>query len=216
MSAINIPVIRFFDVLLMAAEAEVEVGNSEKAREYVNRVRRRTANPEGWVNHDLNRAYAFDIVENESDLTSSVNASAGDWVVVEEDNTTHVFLGGDASNLDNWNWYEEPNYNIEEYSASEWNSIGPIEAILFERKIELANEGHRFFDLVRWGIAEEVLNDFFEYAEFASSATPPITGNIRVGGQFTPGENEYYPIPQRQIDLSTVDGVPVLKQNPGY
>ncbi|MDZ7720799.1 MAG: RagB/SusD family nutrient uptake outer membrane protein [Balneolaceae bacterium] len=70
MSAINIPVIRFSDVLLMAAEAEVEVGNSEKARDYVNRVRRRAANSEGWVDNDLNRAYAFDIVETESDLTN--------------------------------------------------------------------------------------------------------------------------------------------------
>lgn len=42
-------VIRFADVLLWAAEVEVEIGSLQKAEEYVNRVRARAANPEGWV-----------------------------------------------------------------------------------------------------------------------------------------------------------------------
>ncbi len=44
-TAKNYNIIRFADVLLMAAEAEVEVGSLEKARIYVNRVRARAANP---------------------------------------------------------------------------------------------------------------------------------------------------------------------------
>jgi len=48
-TAINYNVIRFADVLLMAAEAEYEVGSPEKAREYVNYVRTRAANPAGFV-----------------------------------------------------------------------------------------------------------------------------------------------------------------------
>ena len=48
-SAYNVSIIRFADVLLMAAEAEVELGNLEKAREYVNLVRTRAANPAGFV-----------------------------------------------------------------------------------------------------------------------------------------------------------------------
>jgi hypothetical protein len=48
-TAINFTIIRFADVLLMAAEAEVEVGSLEKAREYVNMIRRRAANPEAFV-----------------------------------------------------------------------------------------------------------------------------------------------------------------------
>lgn len=48
-TAINYTIIRFADVLLMAAEAEIEVGSPEKAREYVNHVRTRAANPAGFV-----------------------------------------------------------------------------------------------------------------------------------------------------------------------
>lgn len=48
-TAINYTIIRFADVLLMAAEAEIEVGDPEKAREYVNYVRARAANPAGFV-----------------------------------------------------------------------------------------------------------------------------------------------------------------------
>jgi len=48
-TAINYTIIRFADVLLMAAEAEIEVGSPEKARAYVNFVRARAANPAGFV-----------------------------------------------------------------------------------------------------------------------------------------------------------------------
>ena len=48
-TAINYNIIRFADVLLMAAEAEYEVGTPEKAREYVNYIRTRAANPAGFV-----------------------------------------------------------------------------------------------------------------------------------------------------------------------
>ncbi len=48
-TAINFTILRFADVLLMAAEAEIEVGSLEKAREYVNLVRKRAANSAGFV-----------------------------------------------------------------------------------------------------------------------------------------------------------------------
>jgi hypothetical protein len=48
-TAINYTIIRFADVLLMAAEAEIEAGSPAKAREYVNHVRLRAANPAGFV-----------------------------------------------------------------------------------------------------------------------------------------------------------------------
>ncbi len=48
----NVKLIRYADVLLMAAECEVELNNLEKARELVNLVRARAANPAGWVKLD--------------------------------------------------------------------------------------------------------------------------------------------------------------------
>lgn len=65
-----------------------------------------------------------------------------------------------------------------------------LEDILLERRLELAMEGDRFFDLVRTGQAAAVL---------ASKG-------------FTPGKNEVFAIPQQQIELS--EGK--LTQNPGY
>ncbi len=61
-------------------------------------------------------------------------------------------------------------------------------AIVRERQVELAFEGFRFIDLVRWGLADE------ELAEFG----------------FTPGKHELLPIPI--IDVRTYG----LEQNPGY
>lgn len=62
-----------------------------------------------------------------------------------------------------------------------------IEAVRHERQVELGFEMHRFFDLVRWGIAKEKLPDF------------------------QVGKHEVFPIPQTEIDLN-----PALEQNAGY
>lgn len=66
------------------------------------------------------------------------------------------------------------------------------DAIRHERRVELGMEHERFFDLVRWGIAAQVLQDH--------------------GKAFVAGKHELLPIPQTQIDLSKN----VLKQNPNY
>ncbi|GAB4029425.1 RagB/SusD family nutrient uptake outer membrane protein [Spirosoma jeollabukense] len=170
-TAINYNVIRYADVLLMAAEVEAQLGNLEQAQTYVNQVRARAANPVNFVYRYAN----------------------------------------DAAPLSGYSTTPAANYKIAVYPAGKFASLGKtgaLNAIYFERKLELATEGHRFFDLVRWGIAEPTLNNYFAYEG-------TITTDIR-GGRFVAGKNDYYPIPQRQIDLSTSSGKSSLTQNPGY
>lgn len=210
-TAVNYNIIRFADVLLMAAEAEIELGNLNAARQYVNQIRERAANS-NWVNNDLNREFAADIVESESEMLN-LDVRAGDWVVREDRNSTFVLLKGDPSNIDNWNEYKNSaeNYNVEPYPAGHSSFQSPTsarDAVHFERKLELANEGHRFFDLVRWEEAEEKLNAYYDFEGTFFS-------DVR-GAVFVPPRDRYYPIPQRQIDLSVRDGKPLLQQNPGY
>jgi starch-binding outer membrane protein, SusD/RagB family len=69
-------------------------------------------------------------------------------------------------------------------------------ALKMERKLELGMEGHRYFDLNRWGNTVEELNRILVYEK----GTPwglNMYGNAVVGS-----EDITYPIPQRQIDLS--------------
>jgi hypothetical protein len=153
-TANNYQLIRYADVLLMAAEAEAEVGSLAKATEYVNRVRTRASNPAGFVS------------------LSPANYQIG---------TYPTFASQDAART----------------------------AIRFERKLELSTEGHRFFDLTRWGIGAAELNPYAAH-ELASGY------GTMAGVSYTTGKSEYLPIPQQQIDLSEVGGASVLTQNPGY
>ncbi|PKA99715.1 putative outer membrane starch-binding protein [Flavobacteriaceae bacterium MAR_2009_75] len=72
-------------------------------------------------------------------------------------------------------------------------------AVRHEMRLEFALEGMRFFDLVRWGVAENTLNTYLE-SELNDDKLPWLKGS-----SFTAGKNEYWPIPQVQLDLQ--DGV---------
>jgi len=76
--------------------------------------------------------------------------------------------------------------------------------VRLERRLELALEGHRFFDLVRWGIADTYIN------KYLTEEVERLPANL-TGVAFTKNKNEYFPIPQTEIDLN-----PKLKQNIGY
>lgn len=143
---------RYADLLLMAAECEVEVGSLEKAREYVNLVRDRAAK------------------------------------------STFVQDGANPA----------ANYKISTYTAAWADKAIAREAVRRERYIELGMEGLRFFDLVRWGIADVVRTAFIikEGAKRTSLA----------GSRFTKGKDEYLPIPEVVINQSGGN----LKQNAGY
>jgi len=154
-TANNINLMRYADILLWAAECEVEVGVVDKAREYVNLVRQRAADPSTWVK------------------------TAG---------------GANAAN-----------YKIGLYTATWTDQALARKAVHFERTLELGMEGVRFFDMVRWNVADVEINAYF--------AKEKSLRSYMKNAVFTKGKNEYYPIPQDEIDRV---GGGLLKQNPGY
>lgn len=78
-------------------------------------------------------------------------------------------------------------------------------ALRTERRLEFALEGERFFDLVRWGVASDVLNNYFIQEKTFRSHLQ--------NAKFIKGVHEYGPIPQAVMDLAK-EGV--MDQNPGY
>lgn len=154
-ATMNYTIIRFADVLLMAAEAKIETGKLEAARALVNQVRARAADPSTWVKN-----------------TDGSNAA---------------------------------NYVIGLYNTPWTDKAAATTALRFERKLELHQEGHRFFDLVRWGTAATELNAYLQ-----NEAKILVT---KFGGASFKAGKEYLPIPQTQIDIQGKD---ILTQNPSY
>ena len=170
-NANNVNLIRYADVLLWAAEADVEIGNLDKAEEYVNMIRNRAANPNSWV-------YSY----------------------VDPNDPSKGFSNTTAAN-----------YFIKPYPDGYFQSHGQAfarKAVYYERMLELAMEGHRFFDLVRWGIADTEINAYIKKEK-----------NLRLylNSVIFKTCNNYFAIPQSQIDLSAgADGIPLMKQNSCY
>ena len=151
----NTDQIRFGDLLLMKAEALVELNQLGEALTIINKIRERAGN-----------------AASASRLVFSDGAPTGKWKV-----GLYASLGSqeNARNILRW-----------------------------ERRLELAFESKRFFDLVRWGIAEKTLNTYFDiekqYRDYLKDA------------HFTAGRDEYLAIPQTQIIISQG----LYQQNPGY
>ncbi|RTL59475.1 MAG: RagB/SusD family nutrient uptake outer membrane protein [Sphingobacteriales bacterium] len=97
------------------------------------------------------------------------------------------------------------NYKIGNYSTFP-DQATARKAVRYERLLELGMEGHRFFDLVRWGIAATEINRYLS----KEKVTIPIS--YLATATFTANKNEYFPIPQTEIDKSNKKMV----QNPGY
>jgi starch-binding outer membrane protein, SusD/RagB family len=85
-----------------------------------------------------------------------------------------------------------------------WTNDFAWKAYIWESRLETAGEGRRMLDLVRWGIAEEVMNAHFEKEKTRLEWTK--------AGFFTKGRDEFLPIPQPEIVWSKGK----LTQNPGY
>jgi starch-binding outer membrane protein, SusD/RagB family len=150
-------IIRYADVLLMKAEALIQMGQETAALPYINMVRQR-----------------------------AMNSTA---LLVKADGTP------------------TSNYHMDIYKPGvncTWTNAYAMQALMFERRLEFAMEGYRFFDLVRWGIAADYLNTYFAVE---TTRTPHLAG-----ATFTKNRDEYLPISQNQINFSKG----LYKQNPGW
>ncbi len=96
------------------------------------------------------------------------------------------------------------NYKIGLYPAAGFTQSYAREALRYERRMEFAMEGFRFFDLTRWGIAATTLNTYF--------AKEKTLRQYLSTANFTAGRDEYLPIPLTQINLSRG----LYKQNNGW
>jgi len=189
-SAMNYNMIRFSDVLLMAAECEIEStgGSQARAETLVNQVRNRMlAHPENWVKGRLTG-----------------------------------YTGGDATKPIVDNTQNAANYQIGLYTGqiSGGSKEFARQAVAYERRIELAMEGQRFFDLQRMdgifggpeptGYMATVLNK----AIHTNTSYPQayFSNGVMKNATFTAGRNEIYPIPTGQINVEHG----ALKQNPNY
>jgi hypothetical protein len=156
LSGVNYHIMRFADVLIMAAEAAVEKSSPDLdlALTYVNRIRERAKS---------------------SNYMQAVDGS------------------GDAAT-----------YVIEPF-ASFTDQAMARKAVRFERRVELGMEGHRLFDLRRWNVAEQTMNEYFQneartITNFGDKVSPFVA------------KHNLFPIPLSAIDLSGG----VLTQNPGH
>ena len=84
-------------------------------------------------------------------------------------------------------------------------------ALRWERRVELAMEGHRFFDLRRWGLLSTTLNKYFE-TEKTDEYDSQTYALYYKDAFFTAGKNEYFPIANNQMNY--VQGL--YHQNKGY
>lgn len=144
-SSMNRIVFRYADVLLMRAEAMVQLGQISEAITLINQVRDRAAG----------------LVKNS--VVANYPSKYG----------VHYAVGK----------YKDS------YSKDEAMKI-----VKMERRLELAMESERFFDLVRWGDAATVINKFY--------TDESRTMNFLSGSMFTADKNEYLPIPHEQIAAS--------------
>lgn len=170
--------IRFADVLLWAAECELEVGSLVKAEEYVNMVRERAADPEGWVKTYIDSADPSKGFSN----TPAANYKVG------------VYTGQFAA-------------NGKSYARK---------AVYFERRLELAQEWHRFFDMVRYDGRDFDIASKMNWLMSREGNEILNASNNWLRGEFVKNKHEYFPIPLGQIDLSVVNGESALVQNPGW
>jgi hypothetical protein len=186
LNSVNVHIFRYADLLLLLAEAEVEAGSLENARALVNRVRERAAKAAQGCGLPADEAAARTVI-------AKYPTCAGDSRIAVPINDPSI------------KWAQ---YRVAPYAAPFASQAAAREAVRTERRLELAMEGQRFFDLRRWGTFRQVLNDYLAVERTRRpylTAAQPVTDRYR-----------FYPIPTIQLQLSKVGSEERLTQNPGW
>jgi hypothetical protein len=194
LDAVNVNLIRLSEVLLWDAECQVIVNNNlTKAETYVNMVRARAADTVYWPE--------LDSLGNPTAFSAS----------------TYTYASGPKGS-------HPAKYLVAPYPTGYFSTgVIAMQAIIMENRIELAEEGQRFFDLQRWQLygnpifptpgSNFMTNTLNLYSSIESQWHPAqYPANL----QFTTGKCEYYPIPLNQINAENGAGKKNLIQIPGY
>lgn len=179
-NGINFPIIRLADAILLLAEAKVILGKLAEAETLVNKIRTRA----GACSQGPTTDAAGKAVTGPDVITTNITDPKITWA----------------------------KYKVSPYPVGTFAAQGPtfaMNAVRYERRLELALEGHRFFDLRRWKIGAQVLNKFVEN-------TVKTRGYYKDAKKFDDDKNQWYPIPQSQINASSRNGQKTLTQNPGF
>ncbi len=144
------------------------------------------------LNYRLMRASDVLLLYAEAALESGKDLSAAKWALEEVRSRARAMVNTPCLP-------EFPGYGYPD------TTDGLRAAIRHERRVELAMEGHRWFDLVRWGIAYDVLDK--DHGTYGSTETAEARAEM---ANFVKGKCELFPIPSEEINLNP------MEQNPGY
>ena len=185
---VPIHIFRYADMLLLLAEAEVEAGSIPNALAIVNSIRARASiTAQGCGSAD-------------STIANRYPACSGDTRLVDT-----LIVGSPTLDSLRTPWAL---YRIGLYTSFPTQAYAR-QAVRTERRLELAMEGQRFFDLRRWGASDTTVTNYINSEKlripYLGLATP-----------YTLPKYQFYPIPSVQVELSRVGGQDRLVQNPGW
>ena len=188
----NVHIYRYADLLLMLAEAEVEQGSLDAAQALVDTVRMRagkTAQGCGWT------------------ATNKVDST---WAQCKNDTRIAVPINDPSIT---WAKYKVGLYGPG--NAVFLNKTTARDAVRAERRLELAMEGQRFFDLRRYGFttASTVLNGYLNGV--GGGAEKNRHEQFKSAEPYTE-RHQLFPLPTLQIQLSKVGATSRLTQNTGW
>ncbi len=187
-NSMNMHIFRYGDLLLLLAEAEVETGDLEGARALVNKIRARAAvAAQGCgASADNNVAAKYPQCAGDSRMAVPINDLSITWA----------------------------KYDVRPYPS--FPSVAYARAAVHaERRLELALEGQRFFDLRRYGMpeAKATING---YLRGIGGGREDARRLYLVNAEDLQDKHRFYAIPPVEIDLSKSGGTETLKQNLGW